>query len=32
MARRGVEKYAREHGLTVITPEVMLKARKAAGM
>jgi catechol 2,3-dioxygenase-like lactoylglutathione lyase family enzyme len=31
-AKEGVEKYAREQGITEITPEVLQKARKAAGM
>jgi catechol 2,3-dioxygenase-like lactoylglutathione lyase family enzyme len=31
-ARKNVEKYAREHSIGVITPEVARNARKAAGM
>jgi predicted TIM-barrel fold metal-dependent hydrolase len=32
MARRAIEKYAREHDITVITPDVMLAAKKKAGV
>jgi NADPH-dependent glutamate synthase beta subunit-like oxidoreductase/CO/xanthine dehydrogenase FAD-binding subunit len=32
MARSGIEKYASEHGIAVITPEVLLEARKVAGI
>jgi catechol 2,3-dioxygenase-like lactoylglutathione lyase family enzyme len=31
-AKKNVEKYAREHGITAITPEVMRNARKASGV
>jgi catechol-2,3-dioxygenase len=31
-AKNGIEKYAREHGITEITPEVMRDARRAAGI
>jgi predicted TIM-barrel fold metal-dependent hydrolase len=32
MARSGIEKYASEHGIAVITPEVLLEAKKVAGV
>ncbi|MBI5588031.1 MAG: PCP reductase family protein [Deltaproteobacteria bacterium] len=32
MARKGIERYARENGYSTITPEVMEEARKASGM